>query len=170
MIKISYKSNLYPNYVCDSILGIDLQVLKSAGITHIVFDLDKTLVHKGSNSISLEYSDFLKTIQKAGFTVIIGSNTRRDLSFLSILLDPIVVAPAGLSYKPFPSFYRRIIVEAGTSSHHIAMIGDHILNDTIGPNHAGFMTISVRGMRGKISPFYRAYLNFAFRHAHHSAK
>lgn len=164
MIKISHKSNWYPDYVCKSVLDINLAVLKHARITHMVFDLDKTLVYHGSNTISQEYSDFLQAIQNAGFVVMVGSNTRRDTSFLSTLFDPSIVVPSGLSYKPFPSFYRRIVIEADTSPEHIAMIGDHILNDIIGPNRAGFTTISVEGLRDNTSFFYRAYLKIVLRH------
>lgn len=165
MIKINHTSNWYPDYVSDSVLDIDLQVLDRAGVTHIVFDLDKTLVYRGSNEISREYSDFLQTAQKTGFIIMIGSNTRRDIGPLSTLFDAMVVVPSGISYKPFPSFYRRISIEAGTSPEHIAMVGDHILNDTIGANRAGFTTISVMGLRNKNSLIYRTYLKLVLRRA-----
>jgi HAD superfamily phosphatase (TIGR01668 family) len=168
MIKINHTSNWYPDYVSNDILNIDLQMLKFAGITHIVFDLDRTIVRHGSNRISEEYSHFLKSVRRSGFTIMIGSNTRRDISSLSALFNSIAIAPSGISYKPLPSFYRRIITQAGTGSEHIAMVGDHILNDIIGANRAGFTSILVKGLRYNNPLTYRIYFKLVLRRVDHS--
>jgi len=170
VIEINHLSNWYPDFVSDSILDIDWKVLKRAGITHVVFDLDKTLVNHGSNVVSQEYMNYLETIRIAGFTIMIGSNTRRDISSLSALLGVIAIVPTGVSYKPLPSFYRRIIAEVDADPAHIAMVGDHILNDVIGANRAGFTTILVEGLHGKASLVYRAYLKLALKYATHSTR
>lgn len=169
MIEINHLSNWYPDFVSDDILDIDLKVLQHAGITHVVFDLDRTLVNHGSNVVSQEYLRYLEMIRVAGFTTIIGSNTRRDISSLSTALSAMAIVPAGISYKPLPSFYRRIIKVAGTNPKHIAMVGDNILNDVIGANHAGFTTVLVEGLRGKFSPVYHAYRKHVLKRANHSA-
>lgn len=168
MIKVIHTSNWSPDFIGDSILDIDSKALKRVGISHIVFDLDNTLVRHGSNTISQKYLNYLNALQKAGFTTIIGSNTRRDIRSLAAILNSNIIVPSGISYKPFPSFYRRIVTTSGTNPKHIAMVGDNVLNDIIGANHAGFTTILVNGLRSRTSPAFRLYFKLALRHASHS--
>lgn len=165
MIKIYSSSVLLPDYVADSVLDIDPGTLKQTGVTHIVFDLDKTLVRYRSNKISPDYLQLVVSLQEAGFVVLIGSNTRRDITSLTSLLGAQAIVPKGLSYKPHRSFYKRLVDAAGTSPDCMVMIGDHILNDAIGANLAGFNTILVRGLRSKTSLVYRAYIKRVLTHA-----
>lgn len=163
MIKITPRSILRPSYIADSILVIDASQLRQIGVTHIVFDLDSTLVHHRTNDVSAEYVQSLRALKKAGFTILLGSNTRRDIDDICQLLDAIAVRPRGLSMKPFKSFYSRVAEAAKTTPQHIAMVGDHIINDAIGANRAGFTTILVKGLRRKTSLLYRTYLRFVLK-------
>lgn len=163
MIQVNRTAVWYPAYISDSILDIDLEALRHAGATHLVFDLDKTLVRHGTSTISAEFVAVLQSAQKAEFTILIGSNTRRDIGFLSELINLVAVQPSGFSYKPFASFYRRVIAQANTTPQHIAMIGDHILNDIIGANHAGFTTILITAPDQKAAFIRRWYTRWALR-------
>jgi HAD superfamily phosphatase (TIGR01668 family) len=164
MIQITHSSPLYPNYLADTALDIDASVLKEAGITHIVFDLDKTLVERRGNTIAPEYIAKIVALQTAGFTILLGSNSRRDIQQILASIHSSGVQPIKFSMKPLPSFYRRIAHTAGTSPDRIAMVGDHILNDVIGANRAGFTTILVKGFRVRGSLLYRTYTNRVLRH------
>jgi HAD superfamily phosphatase (TIGR01668 family) len=163
MIQVNHTSVWYPDYICDSILDVPVGILQRDGITHLVFDLDKTLVPHGANTISTEFLAFLHTAASAGFTILIGSNTKRDIRFLSELINLTSVQPIGFSYKPFASFYKRITAQAGVAPAHIAMIGDHIVNDIIGANQAGITTILVTGPHHRIAFLRRWYVRRALR-------
>jgi HAD superfamily phosphatase (TIGR01668 family) len=165
VIEISKPSVWLPNYIVESIVDLDSSRLHSRGITHIVFDIDKTLVEQRVNILSPEYLQFLRSLQHDGFTLLIGSNTRRNISGISKSLHIFPVQPKGLSYKPRKSFYQRIMAEAHTSPDHIAMVGDHIINDVIGPNRANFVTILVAASHLS-APLKRRYLRHIRRYIH----
>lgn len=143
MIKIKHSAIWYPDYRADTMLDIDAKVLYDIGITHIVFDLDNTLVHRGVNALKEDYTARIADLKAQGFTVLIGTNSRRDVGSIKRVLDVAVVQPTKLSYKPRRSFYARLIRAAGTSPEHIAMVGDHFINDVTGGNRAGLTTILV---------------------------
>ncbi|HSX29076.1 MAG TPA: HAD hydrolase-like protein [Candidatus Saccharimonadales bacterium] len=158
MIQITKTTIWYPRYVANTILDIDKATLARQGITHIAFDLDKTLLARGARRISPSYVRHIQSLRQAGFTILIGSNARREIRPVVQALDVAVVLPKGLSMKPFGSFYKRLIAAAGTTPDHIVMVGDHIINDAIGGNRAGCTTILVRGLRQKTSLAYRLYM------------
>jgi uncharacterized protein len=165
VIKIIKSSLWLPNYLADSILDLEIKTLKSAQITHLVFDLDRTLVKRRTNVMSPEYLKFIKKLKNAGYVIILGSNTRRDIDDLSKLLGIEVVRPKGVAIKPSKSFYARLISATHTTPEHIAMIGDHILNDVFGANRAGMTSIMVRPLHHKTSLLKRYYIKNALKHA-----
>jgi hypothetical protein len=158
--RITNPSWLYPAFTADSILDIDAATLLDAGITHLIFDLDQTLVPRRSNILTPAYRQHLANLQRAGLTILIGTNSRRDITELSRLLGVPVIRPVWFSVKPRSSFYARLLRETGTTAEHLAMAGDHILNDVIGPNRAGFTTILVRALTQRPTPLQRGYLRY----------
>jgi HAD superfamily phosphatase (TIGR01668 family) len=161
MITVQKHSLWLPNYIVANILAIDGKLLRVARVTTIVFDLDNTLVARRTNIISAQYVRSISALKKMGFTVLIGSNTRRDITKLAALLDVATVVPEGLSYKPRASFYARVAAAANTQPEHIAMVGDHILYDIFGANRAGYTSILVQALHGKPSPLLRLYTRYA---------
>lgn len=158
MIKIKHTSIWYPDFRAETMLDIDANTLHGIGITHLVFDLDNTLVHRGVNALKEEYSSRLSLMKQQGFTVLIGTNSRRDVQAIRSALDVQVIQPTKLSYKPRRSFYQRVINATGTSPNHIAMIGDHFINDVMGGNRAGLTTILVDTPHLTPSPIKRRYI------------
>jgi predicted HAD superfamily phosphohydrolase YqeG len=67
MIRVNSSSVLYPDYIADSVLDIDMRELKRIGITHLVFDMDRTLVRPRTNTIPTHYIDRISFLKKAGF-------------------------------------------------------------------------------------------------------
>ena len=163
MKNIMHKSKWFPDYLADTILDIDPNTLQTLGITHVVFDLDNTLVHHGKNDLTNQYQEHIKLLAANGLSILLGTNTKRNVNDLAVTLQAIAVQPAGLSYKPFRSFYKRIIATAGTTPDHIAMVGDHIINDVYGANRTGLTTIIVRALHNRPSYIYRRYLQTVMR-------
>lgn len=158
MIKIKQTKLYYPDYLADTILDIDGDALQLSGITHLVFDLDNTLIHGGLKRVSKEYAAKIAVLQRQGFTVLIGTNTRRDISIIQSLLGVSVIQPNGLAFKPLRSFFEEVIAAAGTMPKHIAMVGDHVINDIIGANRAGLTTVLVDTPHLAPSRFKQLYL------------
>ena len=59
MKKTNLKSIFYPDYIAGSVLEIDVDELQRTGITHLVFDIDETVVPKNHNELTAEYIDLL---------------------------------------------------------------------------------------------------------------
>jgi len=161
MKKVNDISIWRPNYVIQNVLELDTNELRKTGITHIVFDLDDTLVPRRRHVLSVDHVHFIASLKTAGFAVLIGSNTRRNISPLAQMLNVEAIVPAGISIKPFASFYKRVVAAADTEPERIAMVGDHILNDVIGGNLAGLTTVWTLPLNRTPGPLRRAYLRLA---------
>ena len=79
MMQVTLNSPYYPDYTAGSVLDIDYDILLHSGITHIVFDLDDTLVRRSHDDISPEYIALVQSLADKGFRILIGTNTRRNL-------------------------------------------------------------------------------------------
>ena len=150
MQSVTSASILFPDFIIQTILDLDPRQLHTAGITHIVFDLDYTLIPTKNSVVEKEYVDHLITLKQDGFTLLLGSNATRNIGAVLDLLDIPAVTAERLKRKPFSVFYRRVIRLAGVSPHYIVMVGDHVLNDIVGGNRAGMTTILVSGLHGKL--------------------
>ncbi|MBP9738879.1 YqeG family HAD IIIA-type phosphatase [Candidatus Saccharibacteria bacterium] len=156
-------SILYPDYIATSVLEIRPAELKKAGITHLVLDIDETIVPKRHNELANHYISFLEDLEKMGFVLLIGSNTNRDVTNIIKHFNAQVVKPTTLSFKPLRRYYKRVIAAAGTDAKHIAMVGDKILNDIIGGNNAGLLTIMVEPYARQQKIHHRFYFRYALR-------
>ncbi len=153
MKKLTRTRLWHPDYIVGSVLELDADELRGRGITHLVFDLDNTLLPHGTSTVAPKSLAKLRHLKRAGLTLLVGSNTRRDIELIITALEVVAVRPIGVSMKPLHSFYRRVIAAADTTPEHIAMVGDHPLNDVLGGNRAGLTTILVTG-------FYREHLSW----------
>jgi uncharacterized protein len=167
MIKIKRNTIFYPQYIVDSVLELDVGELKSIGITHLVFDLDDTLLPRHSKLIPPDHTRYLEFLKRSGFVLMLASNRRQDTSAIADSIHAHAVPVKGLHFKPLTSYYRKVITESGTSSDHIAMIGDHLLNDVIGANRSGLTTILVKNPHGSLSFIKKQYVRGALKNNSH---
>ncbi len=143
MIKTNQTSIWYPRYIATSALDIAASELKLAGISHLALDIDETLVPRGHNKLADSYIAHLSQLENAGFQLLVVSNSRRDLQSIAQHFHAPIVRPTRGSFKPLPHYYQQVIAMAGTEPAHIAMVGDRLINDVIGGNLVGLVTIMV---------------------------
>lgn len=163
MKRTNKSSIFYPDYIATSVLKINIDDLQSRGITHVVFDVDETVVPRKHNKLTKAYIDFLQHLEEKEFILLIGSNSKRDLSEITQHINSKVVKPSHISFKPLKKYYQKVIDATGTTPEHIAMVGDKILNDVVGANFAGLTTILVEPYVRKLSWLHRIYHNRALR-------
>ena len=163
MVKTNQTSLLYPDYVTSSVLALQADELKKVGITHIALDVDETIVPKNHNDLTPEYIAFLQGLEKTGFQLLIVSNSGRDLRKITQHFNAVLVPPTSFAFKPFKKYFSMVITAAGTDAQHIAMVGDKVLNDIIGANHAGLKTILVEPYARRQKIYNRIYLTRALR-------
>src|SRR5271166_3993854 len=100
MVKLEKRSKLYPGFIADSVLDISIAELKRAGITHLVLDVDETLVPMRQHQLTDDYVRHLNELQEAGIVILIGSNSLRDLSAIADPIGANVVLPGRIVFKP----------------------------------------------------------------------
>jgi putative phosphatase len=133
-----------PTQVARSVLDLDLPQLLDAGKRVLIFDLDNTLVRRGTKELDAGVSDYLAAVQAAGFRVGILTNRRRNAK------DPIVqdlgqdLPVVSAACKPRRSGFIRMLNLMDARAEDAVMIGDRWLTDILGANCMGIYSIQVQ--------------------------
>jgi uncharacterized protein len=142
-----------PNYIAPSITGINYDHLFASGIKHLVFDLDNTLVSFGAVDLDATTRQFL--LQLGGRAEVhslkLATNSIRRLSHIQSALKVPIIQPLPFSFKPLPSFYRRVMAGIPDPPHTVAMIGDKLIQDIWGANYLGLTSVLVQPL-GRDNP------------------
>jgi hypothetical protein len=131
-----------PDRRYDTVLDIPWD---SLGATHLIFDLDNTLLPWGLADLSAENLDLLRRLKETGFLIAILSNSRlidREQKLKGQLknLDIVLIPDAR---KPSTSGFSTILDLWSVSPSQCVMIGDQWLTDVLGANRLGMMAILV---------------------------
>lgn len=135
---------MLPDYLAQDISDIDFTLLKSRGITTCFFDLDHTVLHHGSHTVSEVVSSRLLTLD---MDVYIATNRRKlgNLQSISKQIGAKGIMHAGTNKisKPRRAYYEQAIAMASAPPQQIAMIGDRLWQDIWGSNQAGITSVLV---------------------------
>lgn len=147
MKQIARKKNtprFVPDYLAASILEIDFELLKRAGIKHIAFDADSTLVNIWDVVISDETLKQLKKKLPLFKSWCIASNRITDnLKPLADSIGAEVVRATFFTRKPSKRFFRRVFRSLNAKPEETVMIGDKLFADMWGGKRSGMTTIWV---------------------------
>lgn len=136
-----------PNFIASSIETIDFAVLAERGITHVLVDVDNTLVSFGRARLHLGAVRHLRAARQQHLieTLAIATNSRRRLTAIADALEPTAVfQPRGLMMKPRRGYYEYILRQLGCRPETTVMIGDKLVQDVWGARRAGLTTILVK--------------------------
>ena len=136
-----------PDFIASSVREIDFKVLWQHGLTTVLIDVDNTLVSFGAREIHSSAAPYLEEARKRGYikTLAIASNSRRDIGHIADALRPdAVFQPRGFSYKPFRSYYQRVLKEIGADPERTLMIGDRLIQDVWGARRSGIKAVLVK--------------------------
>lgn len=140
----SKSTSLLPDFVAKDITTIDFSYLKKQGILACFFDLDHTMLHRGSHQVSEE---ILLHLRNMGMHLYIATNRRytkrleevaRQISARGIMH----AAPGGVR-KPAQDYYQQMVAMAGVLPERIVMIGDRLIQDVWGANRVGIRSVLV---------------------------
>lgn len=138
-----------PDYMANSLHGIDFKELKKSGVNHIAFDADSTLVHFRGRVLPEETKEFLQRQRKLFKSWVIASNRiTNDLLPLAESMDAQVIRATLTNRKPQRRFFDQVIRHFGARPREIAMVGDKLMADIWGAKRAGMVTVWVE----KIGP------------------
>jgi len=136
-----------PNYLAKNFRHIDYDVLTEAGVRHLVFDVDNTLVSFGKDSMRLDDLEFFVKLGRHPKieSIRLATNSPQGHHHIAKELGVHVTAARPTAFKPLPRFYHKVIggIEGRPQPHEVAMIGDKLVQDIWGANHVGMTTVLV---------------------------
>ncbi len=144
-----------PDYMAKSLLDVDFEALRAAGIKYVAFDADSTLVHFRGRVLSAETKLFLRSKRGLFSGWCIASNRlTNDLVPLAESMDAQVIRASLWTRKPGRRFFAKVLQYLGGKPAETAMIGDKLIADMWGGKRAGLVTVWVEKI-GPDSPWDR---------------
>lgn len=150
--------SLLPGRVCGSIYDLSPAVLRGAGITLLLADLDNTLAKYGQPEPDGRLRDWKNGLEAAGITLFLLSNSRKPTR-AAHFAQSLGIPYEGRAGKPGRGGYLRAMERMGRTGAETAMVGDQIFTDTLGANRAGILSILVEPIELKGNP--GRYLRYA---------
>ncbi len=130
-----------PDYDLENIYAIDLEDLKSQGITALLFDLDSTLMGSKTGCYTKETLDWLEKVRKDFFVGVVSNNNNPAyIEKVTACSDFPVVFSA---HKPDAKVARIFMDEYGLKSETTCFVGDRPLTDILCGKNLGCTTILV---------------------------
>ena len=135
---------LYPHEYVESVFVIDYNKLYKKGYKGIIFDVDNTLVHHGTECTK-EVEELFKKIHKIGFkTILLTDNgEKRTKKFIKNLNTNFICN----ANKPNPANFIKAVDKLKLEKKEVLYVGDQMFLDTYGANKAGLDNILVKYMR-----------------------
>lgn len=131
-----------PTYMVNSTFNLKPEKLKLMGITHILSDLDNTLIPWNSSEPSEELKKWVAELKKYHIELIVVSNNNYTRIHDAVsMLDVKIVARAK---KPMPFAIKKFVNLSSISKERVLFLGDQLLTDVIAGNLAGVKTILVK--------------------------
>ncbi len=132
---------LKPDYNLKSIYDINLEELKSKGITAMLFDLDSTLMASKSAKYDTKTLQWLEKVQKNFFIGVVSNNHNPEyMEKVKLVTEfPIVFQAA----KPDTKVAKTFMSEHALKGETTAFVGDRPLTDTLCGKRLGCTTILV---------------------------
>lgn len=141
--RIDHQSRFTPDFIAATVVDIDIATLQQLQIKAIMLDIDDTLVVRRGEKVESRVIEHLNKIHQSGIKLIIGSNTKRDITALAASVNARIISRTWWHYKPMKIFFRHIVTDIQLSPDQVVMVGDRIINDIFGANRAGLHTILV---------------------------
>lgn len=154
MIDRSFENNCTPQYFFDKLTDITPEALKSMGVKAVALDIDNTTAYDSELTLIPGVREWISAIEKAGFPMMIISNTyplRAKLISKKLGGMPYIAN----SKKPNPKNIRRAAYMLGVKIGEMCLIGDQLFTDIRGANDAGAISVRVRPQRTEYFLFFR---------------
>ncbi len=137
----------YPDYYCDKVTDITLELLERNNIKGLILDVDNTLIDYDKNLLK-GAEEWVKRLKQKGLKFIILSNSNQEekvKNVASILEIPYFY----FATKPLKRGFKKAQKELQLEKNEIAVIGDQIFTDIIGANRSKMFSILVNPVAKK---------------------
>ncbi|MDI9635547.1 YqeG family HAD IIIA-type phosphatase [Kamptonema cortianum] len=132
-----------PTEALHSLEEVNLELLKAAGKTLILLDVDNTLMPWRSEDIPDSTTAWLKKAKAMGFDLCVLSNTRNPerLARICKVMDLDYIRD---KFKPSRRMYQLALKKYGVDVEQAVMLGDQLLTDIWGANRTGIDAIWIK--------------------------
>lgn len=130
---------LKPNAYIHHIADLPIDKLKQKGVTHILLDIDNTLVAAESTFLSPNVQKIVEAIKAHQMVVVLVSNNHQEK--VIEIAKKLKVDGYGFSLKPFPFTFWRILKHYQISKKQAVMVGDQYMTDMLFGKIGGCYTI-----------------------------
>ncbi|MGR3741602.1 YqeG family HAD IIIA-type phosphatase [Companilactobacillus sp. DQM5] len=131
-----------PTYMINNTFNLKPEKLKLMGITHILSDLDNTLIPWNSSEPSQELIDWVRELNKYHIELVIVSNNNHTRIHKAVeSLDVKIISRAK---KPLPFAIKNFVNLSSVSKKRVLFVGDQLLTDIIAGNLSGVKTVLVK--------------------------
>ena len=138
---------IYPNYYCNKITDITIDLLEKNNIQGILIDVDNTLIDFDRNLLS-GAQEWVLQMKAHGIQCMILSNSNKldKVTSVAKILDlPYIY----FATKPLKRGFKKAQTQLGLKSENMAVIGDQIFTDVIGANRSKMFSILVNPIAQK---------------------
>lgn len=138
---------LYPDYYCNKVTDIKLDLLKENNIKGLMLDVDNTLIDFDRNLVE-GAKEWIEEIKANGIKCIILSNSNKveKITTVANILD---IPYIYFATKPFKRGFKKAKQQLGLENENIAVVGDQIFTDIIGANRSKMFAILVNPISKK---------------------
>ena len=120
---------LYPNYYCDKVTDITIELLKENNIKGLLLDVDNTLIDF-NHKILEGVKDWCEELKKQGIKLCILSNTNK-IEKVKRVAKELDLQYINFAKKPFKSGFKRATNLLELNAENVAVAGDQIMTDVL---------------------------------------
>jgi len=137
----------YPDYYCNRVTDITIDLLEKNQIKGVLLDVDNTLIDFDKNLLE-GAQEWVDQIKKNNIKCMILSNSNKieKVKTVAKILDlPYIY----FATKPFKRGFKKAKEQLGLENENIAVVGDQIFTDIIGANRSKMFSILVNPIAKK---------------------
>lgn len=132
---------LYPNYYCDKVTDITIDLLRKNNIKGLILDVDNTLIDYDRKLLDgvMQWTEQMKA---DGIKLIILSNSNK-IDKIKSVAQKLDLEYLYFAKKPFKGGFKKASQKLCLEAQEIATVGDQIFTDVIGANRSKMFSILV---------------------------
>ena len=138
---------IYPDYYCDKVTDITLDLLKKNQIKGILLDVDNTLIDFDRNLVK-GAKEWVDKIKQDGIKCMILSNSNKQEKVKTVATE-LNLPYIYFATKPLKRGFEKAKAQLGLKNENMAVVGDQIFTDVIGANRSKMFSILVNPLAKK---------------------
>ncbi len=138
---------VYPDYYCDKVTDVTLDLLEKNQIKGILLDVDNTLIDFDRNLLD-GAKKWVDKMKENGIQCMILSNSNQ-VDKVTQVAEQLALPYIYFATKPLKRGFKKAREKLGLKSENIAVIGDQIFTDVIGANRNKMFSILVNPIAKK---------------------